>query len=59
MYIDDNNCRNCKRCIQSYPEIFELKDNFGEQQVRIKSGVTEEDLEEVAGVCQNHAIYIG
>lgn len=56
MYIDDSKCMNCQHCVQSYPEIFEVYNNYGEQAVRIKSGVTKEELEEVIGICNNKAI---
>jgi ferredoxin len=55
LYVDENECTGCEFCVDSLPEVFEMKSNVSH--VHNPAGAEEDKIQEVIDNCPVECIH--
>jgi len=55
VYVDDSECTGCELCVDTLPEVFEMKDDVSV--VHNSTGADEEKIQEVIDDCPSECIH--
>ena len=55
IYVDEEECTGCELCVDTLPEVFEMKDDISK--VINSSGASEDKIQEVIDDCPSECIH--